>query len=497
MYRLILSILLLVASTQARAFVSECNSTSSSIQTFIVGQFPPLPSDTGSAEALFPKISNKRTVSPFLAWNGWKYFGKNDDKYLLHWTKNPLANDRAIVLAEIYWNYVYPNKAHAIWKNKKLQDAHTTNINWDHAAEYGKTLALDVTKETFPDAFAEEVLSQYRASSHLDGIMLDWWHKKHPVPWRGRQLEKAMESIALGLRAKLGEEFILLGNVNWEKNPKLTRHLNGVFLELWKSNKRSSAYSCNEIAEMEKLIKFHDKNLLPPKIIAFEPWRLTNRKLVSPSEISADRNSPENQRYARLFSAMSTVIASNGYILYADNNPDFDDGDHHHFYYNVYGVDLGKPTSGPLTIKAGISVKQFERGYVAFNRRKTDVKLQFSNFIVTVPAMDAVFVTNAGESAIPNFKSQPAKYDRASDSLRKKFDCLRKALSEEALKTYPEKKDIESLIEGLKNYEWWLTEIRLVKSGLDKETVDAHKVNFLRLFNFKGTNEAFCQKPIR
>ena len=495
MYRVMLVTLLLVVSTQAQAFVSECNSTSSSIQTFNVGQFPPLPSDTGSAEALFPKISNKRTVSPFLAWNGPKYFGKNDDKYLLHWTKNPLANDRAIVLTEIYWNYVYPNKAHAIWTNKKLQDAHTTSINWDHAAEYGETLALDVTKETFPDAFAEEVLSQYRASSHLDGIMLDWWHKKHPVPWRGRQLEKAMERIALALRAKLGEEFILLGNVNWKKYPKLTRHLNGVFLELWKSN--NGAYSCNEIAKMEKLIKFHDKILLPPKIIAFEPWRVTNRKLVSPPEISADRNSPENQRYARLFSAMSTVIASNGYILYADNNTDFGDGDHHHFYYDVFRVDLGKPTSGPLTIKAGISVKQFERGYVAFNRRKSDVKLQFANFIVTVPAMDAVFVTNAGESAIQQIPISLPKYGRTLVNLRKKFDCLRQALSEEALKTYPTEKEIADLIVGLENNSFYRTKRHLIKLGLDEETVEKHKVNLLRLVNFEGTNEAYCEKPIR
>ena len=285
MYRVMLAILFLVVSTQAQASVSECNSTSSSIQTFNVGQFPPLPSDTGSAEALFPKILNKRTVSPFLAWNGSKYFGKNDS-YFLHWDKNPSVSDVAIVLTSINWNYYKPDRYWTIWKNENLQDSHKTDIEWEHAAEYGKTLALDVTKETFPDAFSEEVLRQYTGSSHLDGIMLDWWHKKHPTPWRGGQLEKAMERIATALRAKLGKEFILLGNVNWRKNPKLTRHLNGVFLELWKSDKRGRAYSCNEIAKMEKLIKFHDKNLLPPKIIAFEPWRVTNRKLILPSEIS-------------------------------------------------------------------------------------------------------------------------------------------------------------------------------------------------------------------
>ena len=150
-----------------------------------------------------------------------------------------------------------------------------------------------------------------------------------------------------------------------------------------------------------------------------------------------------------------------------------------------------------MTIKAGISVKQFERGYVAFNRRKSDVKLQFANFIVTVPAMDAVFVTNAGESAIQQIPISLPKYGRTLVNLRKKFDCLRQALSEEALKTYPTEKEIADLIVGLENNSFYRTKRHLIKLGLDEETVEKHKVNLLRLVNFEGTNEAYCEKPIR
>ena len=391
---------LFAASVPVSAFASVCGSTSSRVETLEVGQLTALSTDTSVDGDLREKLSYKRTVSPFLPWNMAKY-GPIDDKYFLHWSAIPTKNNKAVVLREIHWNYVYPNFAYSIWYNRDLQDDHTTTIKWKHAKEYGKTLALDVTKKTFADAFAKEVLTQFKRAENLDGIFFDWWHKNHPVPWRGNKLEKAMERVALSLRAKLGEDFILLGNTNWEMNPKLTRLLNGVFLELYKKHGRSNAYSCNEIAKIEKLLKFHDKVLRSPKIIALEPWRITNRKLISFPEIDADRNSEENQKFARLFSAMSAVTVSNGYILYSDNNADDDNADYDHYYYNVYEVDLGKAVSKPMALKAGVSIKQFERGYIAFNRRRDDIKLRFSEFDVTVPSMDAVFLTNDGKNAIP------------------------------------------------------------------------------------------------
>ena len=63
----------------------------------------------------------------------------------------------------------------------------------------------------------------------------------------------ARRKIAEAIRNKMGEEFIILGNVNWEGNGDTHDLINGVFMELYKKHK--GAYSCSQIAKIEKLIK--------------------------------------------------------------------------------------------------------------------------------------------------------------------------------------------------------------------------------------------------
>jgi hypothetical protein len=93
---------------------------------------------------------------------------------------------------------------------------------------------------------------------------------------------------------------------------------------------------------------------------------------------------------------MATVIPEHGYILYGDNNPDFDDSEHDHYYYNVYSVDLGKPVSKYTPIAQGVAYKKFEDGYIAFNRLEDDVTVNFGDFEVVIPSMDAVFLNDDG-----------------------------------------------------------------------------------------------------
>ena len=59
------------------------------------------------------------------------------------------------------------------------------------------------------------------------------------------------------------------------------------------------------------------------------------------SDHVADRLSEENIKLAKLFTAMGLVIPDNGYVLYADNNPDWSGGDHQHHYYDFWKTDLG------------------------------------------------------------------------------------------------------------------------------------------------------------
>ena len=336
-------------------------------------------------------LSKRKTINPFLAWNYSKY--SRDNHYGIEWTnglyEERLPSNSRLELETPTWNYYYVGQTWGYWKDHAKQQTFVTNIDWDHDAEYGITKAMNIIDPAYPKAFAEEVYNIYENGLH--GLLLDWWHIHHPTPWRGTRLENAMIGMTDEIRRKVGDDFLILGNTNWRKNSNLVSPMNGVFLELYKEPySRSDSFSFTEIAEMEELIKFHEKHLRYPKLIAFEPWRITDKS--DPT----NRTSEDNLRFARLYSAMATVIPEHGYILYADNNPDFDDGDHDHYYYDVYSVDLGKPVSKYTPIAQGVAYKKFEDGYIAFNRLDSDVTVNFAEFQSVIPSMDAVFLNEDG-----------------------------------------------------------------------------------------------------
>ena len=340
-------------------------------------------------------LSNRKTINPFNAWRYQKALLSNTH-YGIAWTngwdKNRrLFSDSMFELESPDWNYYYPNSPWSYWNDHAQQKSLATNIDWAHDAEYGVTKALNVVHPSYPQAFAKEAVSISTKGFH--GALLDWWHTFHPVPWKGATLQSAMENLSNEIRKQAGEDFLLIGNTNWRKNSRLVSSLNGVFSELYKTPySRSDSYSFAEIAEMEELIKFNEEHLRYPKLIALNPWRITDKS--DPT----NRTSEDNLRFARLFSAMAAVIPEHGYILYGDNNPDFEEGDHDHYYYDVYSVDLGKPESKYTPIAQGVAYKKFEKGYIAYNRLEYDVTVNFGDFEIVIPSMDAVFLNYDGTS---------------------------------------------------------------------------------------------------
>ena len=379
----------------------ECGSSEKRTLTIPKKESSSLKSSSLNNANLNKKLGQRRSINPTVAWHT-NYIFEKPDSYKLGWTlaRKSLGQDwgSALKLAAPHWNYNFTSTPkYSNW----LKNGHSkflTDISWSHDDEYGKTLALDITHSDFAQALVNEIRLTNKESK-IDGVMLDWWHLHHQVPWKNK-LHKILPKIAKVIEEELGTDFLILGNVNWEKDAKLVKNLNGVFLELYKSpyETNSGSYSCNEIKKIEQLINFHQKNLRPPKIIALNPWRITDRKLKSPSEITCDRLSPENLRYSRLFAAMSAVLAENGYIEYSDNNPDFADTDHRAAYYPVYDTDVGKPISGSINLEAGISMKYFEKGIIAFNRTSNDAEFFLNNSKIKLPTMDAVFLDYEGNS---------------------------------------------------------------------------------------------------
>ena len=105
------------------------------------------------------------------------------------------------------------------------------------------------------------------------------------------------------------------------------------------------------------------------------------------------RSSPENIQLAKLYTAMTMVIPENGYILYADNNPDNPSGDHDHTYYDFYNTDLGKAISDGVEITDGLAYKKYEKGLIAYNRTKIKYTVKFKDGKkINIGPLEGIFV---------------------------------------------------------------------------------------------------------
>lgn len=333
-----------------------------------------------AAGSVADKLSRRTTVNVFKAWNT----RKGIQKYALTWANAPETTAHTISLSEIYWAYAYDG---AIYPG---EEKFLSDVNWEHPGQSRPSVATRITDPAFP-AYIARIAQSRNQANHSDGIMLDWWHDQHPSGYDALQVRAARIAIATHLRQALGPDAIILGNVNWEKETATVSQLNGVFLELHK-NPPGRLYTAAELATIESRLSYYDAALRAPGLIALEGWRAT-RDLSN-----ADRNSAPNRRMAKLLTAMSIVIPRNGYILYADNNPDSPNGDHDHDYYNFYDFDAGHPTSGRITVRPGVGYKEHEHGFVAYNI--TDTPQTFtrkSGRKVTIAPQSGLFCHDQGE----------------------------------------------------------------------------------------------------
>jgi hypothetical protein len=355
------------------------------------------------------KIDNKPTVPIFYPWSGsgegidcgqalWFDCDNSETPYSLIWTTQGtvpnlestqvdlidgqyarMVSDKdTLYIVSEQWRfqaegYILPTSSKFYLGEYITEFSNTENDN---------TFMLNFEHPDWPKLLAEKALNFKNAG--FDGIIFDWWHNGVGNGRSEEQVEKARLAISKEIRQKVGDDFIIMGNVNWNTDDPTSNYLSGVFLELWKENPSSQySYDYNEennsipsihsIERMEDLLKYWDSSLQWPKIVAFEPWKITTDDYIE------DRISEENIKFAKLFAAMGVVIPENGYVLYADDNSDWSGGDHQHEYYDFYKNDFGKPVTSMIEVSEGIAYKRFENGLIAYNRTKNESNISFSN----------------------------------------------------------------------------------------------------------------------
>lgn len=331
-----------------------------------------LPSIKFSGEGKYKAaFDNRKTYNLFRPWNSWR--GTSD--YGLFWSGYTSRPDK-IGLQEIYWNYYYTRKV----PYPGLEPFIRKGVNWNHDAEYGETFAVKYYDPEYANWFANFVKTRANAA---DGVMLDWWHDHHGKHIASEQtVRNARIEIAKAIKKINGSDYLILGNVNWRKEVATLPWLNGVFLELYKTPyKRANAYYLSEIDKMVDLIKYYDSNLQYPKLIAFEPWRVTDKS----KSAQIDRLSADNQRYAQLFANILNIHSDNGYFIYADNNHDSAGGDHAHALYDFYKLDIGKPVSVGNSPISRVGFRAYEKGLMGYNYTENLLIINYDGFVLNIP----------------------------------------------------------------------------------------------------------------
>ena len=357
-----------------------------------------VPKDTSNVTSpiLEAKLAKRDTINPFISWYTTD-FAKKD--YKLFFTAQPPLSREAITLSALQWMYFYPN---APWDYMPGIEQFLTNKDWNHSQEYGETRTIAFADQAFPDFFASAAASRVKKTGS-DGIWLDFWFDTHPSnQYSSAQVSSARKRLIKSLRDKLGYDKIIMGNVAWNLERGTLNELNGVFLEFVKSQTaKESLYGQNELAKIENTLNYYENNLLEPKIIAVNGWRATNvTDASSQNNWDKDRNTSENRKMAKLLTAMSVVIPTNGYIMYSDNNPDSQKTEHGHLFYDFYSFDIGKPTGPRIKVSNGVSYKKHQEGFIAYNitSRAKDFEVKGSDRTISVEPKSGLFCKDSGEA---------------------------------------------------------------------------------------------------
>lgn len=240
-------------------------------------------------------------------------------------------------------------------------------------------LLFDFTKPVVIDKIVNEAIAVAKCGLY-DGIFFDWWNEHGPVlvgwwnengprgiVYRDNEAEqRARDEILRRIRAEVREDFLILVNGNRRTMPRTGWAINGTFMETGRDY--DEGYTYKGLKEIESTLSWAEENLREPRINCLEGWGVTSELL----------DSPLNQKWMRVFTAMS-LTHSDGYVLYIDgNNP------HKHYWYDFWDTDLGKPIGDKMQLyknREGLFIREFTNGWAVYNRSGKAQEIEFPEFV--------------------------------------------------------------------------------------------------------------------
>ena len=208
---------------------------------------------------------------------------------------------------------------------------------------------VDITHPVTQAIIINQALTVARCGLY-DGIMFDHWGDSENPDARGRALNDIIERI----RAETRPDFLIMGNTNDNKIPRVAEHTNGGFMETILPNNVIGESLESELAQIEDALLWLETNLREPQINGLEGSSI-------PTE---PPDSPANLRWMRAFTTFS-LTHSDGYVL-------FNDGvSHTHYWYDFWDADLGCPLSEAKAQlyenREGLYIREFTNGWAVYN----------------------------------------------------------------------------------------------------------------------------------
>ena len=264
-----------------------------------------------------------------------------------------------------------------------------TTDRFNHDFSYGDAYKLNFLAPGFLETYMA-TLATIQKKRKYDGIFLDYWSESNQSTNRNASKNFRL-NLFKSIRKTFGENYIIIGNVNLNGDVSTHKYLNGAYIET--SADHPQGYTCHEIAEIEKLILLHNKKLAEPRIVILDVSSLWYGYKNENNFLSED-----NVRFARLFSALVTVLADNGVISYSSYEPT--GGRRIGYRYKFQNLNIENPKSQAIKIANGIHAKFFDKGLIAYNTNQHSAHINIEGQEFTIPALDAVFCKTDGDRLI-------------------------------------------------------------------------------------------------
>ena len=186
----------------------------------------------------------------------------------------------------------------------------------------------------------------------------------------------ATTRILREVRTRVRDNFLILVNTDSTKPTAYVEYVNGTFMDTRRGSKDS--YTDERLQRIEDTLLWAETQLREPRVTCLKGEGIG----------TSLPDSPENMRWARLFTTLS-LTHSDGYVLYTDGRHvvDSDALHHSHYWYPFWDADLGQPVGEKAQLyenQEGLFIREFTNGWVAYNRSGKPQKIQLPMQVTAV-----------------------------------------------------------------------------------------------------------------